>query len=160
MCVHVYYGFGKGKTCSAIGQTIRMIGHGRKALFCQFLKDGSSGEVKILMDNGIDYISPKNYLDSASNAGLFMLVMKLTIVNKYDIIVLDEILDVIVGEGIQKSLLVDFISMCNAKGIELIITGHYTPPDQIEGMADYLTYFEKMRHPYDHGVVAREGVEF
>lgn len=137
-----------------------MIGHGRKALFCQFIKDGTSGEVEILKKNGVDYIAPKNYLDNFSNYELFKIVIKLTIANHYDIIVLDEILDVIIGGAIEEIELVRFISLCKAKGVELIITGHYNPPVMIEEMVDYWTYFDKKRHPYDYGVVAREGVEY
>ena len=46
--IHIYCGDGKGKTTAAIGLAIRAAGAGRKVLFAQFLKDGSSSELKIL----------------------------------------------------------------------------------------------------------------
>ncbi|HPS65826.1 MAG TPA: cob(I)yrinic acid a,c-diamide adenosyltransferase, partial [Ignavibacteria bacterium] len=37
-CLHVYYGYGKGKTTSVIGLIIRTLGAGRKAAMVQFDK--------------------------------------------------------------------------------------------------------------------------
>nr|MCR5544995.1 cob(I)yrinic acid a,c-diamide adenosyltransferase [Lachnospiraceae bacterium] len=48
--IQIYTGDGKGKTQSAIGATIRGAGHGLPVLFCQFLKDDSSGEISILKE--------------------------------------------------------------------------------------------------------------
>ena len=42
--VHVYCGDGKGKTTAAIGLCARAAGSGKKVLFVQFFKDGSSAE--------------------------------------------------------------------------------------------------------------------
>ena len=44
MMIHLYAGDGKGKTSAAAGLAVRMTGHGRRVLFCRFLK-GESGEV-------------------------------------------------------------------------------------------------------------------
>ena len=46
--VHLYEGDGKGKTTAAVGLSVRFAGHGKKVLFTQFLKDGSSGEISVL----------------------------------------------------------------------------------------------------------------
>ena len=46
--IHLITGDGKGKTTAAAGQAIRAAGHGWRVLFVQFLKDGSSGEIRIL----------------------------------------------------------------------------------------------------------------
>lgn len=46
--IELYYGDGKGKTSAAIGLAVRAAGHHVPVLFVQFLKDGSSGELKIL----------------------------------------------------------------------------------------------------------------
>ena len=51
--VHVYYGYGKGKTTAALGLCLRACGSGKKAVIVQFLKDTPSGEIKSLgcLDN-------------------------------------------------------------------------------------------------------------
>lgn len=46
--VEIYCGEGKGKTTAAVGLALRAAGNGLKVLFVQFMKDGSSGEVKAL----------------------------------------------------------------------------------------------------------------
>ena len=46
--IHIYCGDGKGKTTAAIGLAIRAAGAGRKVVFAQFFKDGSSSEIGIL----------------------------------------------------------------------------------------------------------------
>jgi len=46
--IHLYCGDGKGKTTAAVGLAVRAAGAGRKVLFVQFFKDGSSSEIRIL----------------------------------------------------------------------------------------------------------------
>ncbi len=46
--ISVYHGDGKGKTTAAVGLAVRAAGNDISVLFVQFLKDGSSGEVRIL----------------------------------------------------------------------------------------------------------------
>ena len=42
--LHIYYGYGKGKTTCAVGIAMRAAGSDRKVLFSQFLKGNDSGE--------------------------------------------------------------------------------------------------------------------
>jgi len=46
--VHIYHGNGKGKTSAAVGAAVRAAGHSIPVVFCQFLKDGMSGEISVL----------------------------------------------------------------------------------------------------------------
>ena len=47
-CIHIYCGDGKGKSTAAMGLALRAAGSGEKVLITQFLKDGTSSELKIL----------------------------------------------------------------------------------------------------------------
>lgn len=159
--LHVHYGTGKGKTTSAVGAVLRMTGHGKKALFCQFLKDGTSGEVATLKKLGVRCENPTKYLDIYENSFLFARVVNVyTKQDNYDIIVLDEVLDAVVGNAIMESCLVEFIDDCLVDNIELFITGHYHVPEIILRKAKYITYFDNKHHPYEDGIMAREGIEY
>ena len=46
--IHIYCGNGKGKTSAAIGLAIRAAGAGKRVVFAQFFKDGSSSEISVL----------------------------------------------------------------------------------------------------------------
>ncbi len=54
---HLYYGEGKGKTTAAAGLCLRSLGAGAKALFCQFLKDGTSSEIEPLRRLGAEVMA-------------------------------------------------------------------------------------------------------
>ena len=44
--IHIYCGNGKGKTTAATGLAVRAAGFGKKVVFCQFFKNGTSSELK------------------------------------------------------------------------------------------------------------------
>ena len=77
---------------------------------------------------------------------------------RYDMIVLDEIFDVISAGMINETQVFEFIA--NAPiSLEIIMTGH-NPPQRFIDAADYVTEFKKIKHPYDRGIKGRIGVEF
>ena len=45
------------------------------------------------------------------------------------------------------------------RGLEIILTGHEVSDRMLE-IADYATEMVKMKHPYDAGTTAREGIEY
>ena len=58
--VHIYCGEGKGKTTCSVGLTVRACGYGLHVLFMQFLKSGTSSELKILRElPGIEVLGTK-----------------------------------------------------------------------------------------------------
>ena len=48
--IHLYHGDGKGKTTAAMGLALRMLAAGRRVVIVQFLKDGQSGEARMLAE--------------------------------------------------------------------------------------------------------------
>ncbi len=170
--IHIYYGNGKGKTTAAVGLTARAAGSNMKVLFVQFLKTEFSGERHTLyhmenvtitscpielkftyqMDEKERVQSAKIFKDMFDNA------VTTALMERYDVVVLDEVFDVINHEMISEAEVYEFIT--NApKSMEIIMTGH-NPAERFLDIADYITEFKKIRHPYDRGITGRKGIEF
>lgn len=153
--IQIYYGYGKGKTTAAIGLGMRAAGAGMKVSLVQFFKDDKSSELKSVpfdvfkAPDSLPFNPGKEYQVWVDSAVDFIKNCK------SDIIILDEFLDVIPN----------FISVETAKELidkadsEIVITGHKEIKELFE-KSDYITHFEKIKHPYDKGVKAREGIEF
>ena len=130
--LHIYYGYGKGKTTCAVGIAMRAAGSDRKVLFSQFLKGNDSGERRSMK------LIPNITLTPCPDHVKFVRDMT------------DE-------EKLQCDLF-DFLA--NApKNIEIVLTGH-NPSEKILKLADYCTEMRKVAHPYDRGISARKGIEF
>ena len=129
--IHVYHGDGKGKTTAAMGLALRMLAAGRRVVVVQFLKDGESGEARLLAE-----------LEGAQEG----------------LLVLDEALDAL-SKGLVDEALVDRALDMSARGVEVALTGR-APSRKIVEKADYITEMRCEKHPYEQGICAREGVEY
>lgn len=167
--VHIYYGDGKGKTTAAVGAAVRAAGRGRFVGFCEFLKDGSSGECAVLRRLAgvtvFDAPSPMPFTfqmtaeDRDRIAGFYrsQLADMQAALPKLDLLVLDEALDGAAAGLVCEETLLSLVRRHPEK--EIILTGH-TLPSAWAKTADYLTEMRKQRHPYDHGIAGREGIEW
>ena len=72
------------------------------------------------------------------------------------LVVLDEVCD-----GVNAGLLplADLLALLDGARAEVVLTGRDPAPELTE-RADYITHFQKEKHPYDLGIPARTGVEF
>ena len=169
--VHLYEGDGKGKTTAAVGLCVRCAGYKKKVLFTQFLKDGSSGEIGILRTiDGITVFSfPKNYgftfrmsEKEKEEARLsynkyFNEIVKKTEEGDFELLVLDEIIDACNSGILSEEDLLHFLS--NRPGeLEVVLTGR-NPSKKLAEYADYHSKIQKIKHPFDHGITARNGIE-
>ena len=76
----------------------------------------------------------------------------------YDVILIDEIGPGIAWGVIDESLVFDLIGRKPEK-TELVLTGRDMPLSIIE-KANYVSEINKIKHPYDDGVLARKGIEY
>lgn len=170
--IHVYYGYGKGKTTAALGMALRASGCGKKVVIVQFLKKTQSSELKqlkhlsdITVLRGAATTKFSNEMKTAEkeettrihNTNLKQ-AMELVISKQCDMLILDEALD-----AYQLGMLDEFLFTSIIKDkpemLELVITGH-KPIDWVIKSADYITEMVKHRHPFDTGVKGRRGIEF
>ena len=168
--VHIYCGDGKGKTTAAVGLAVRAKGAGKKVLFVQFFKDGTSSEVAVLRDDlGIDVrVAAENFgfiwnmdeeeLARAKRAYTQLLLDAEKASAGCGLLVLDEIISAANFGIVPEQEILDFIA-CRPEGLEIVMTGR-DPSPALCGAADYITEMNKLRHPYDEGVMGRKGIEF
>ena len=168
--VHIYYGDGKGKTTAAMGQAIRAAGSGLDVLVFQFMKDNTSSERKILEEipnitllHGKRHAKFFNQMNSEEkaeyrhyNTKALDEIAKFCI--NFDVLVLDEAVCAVDLELLSEEKLVNFIKH-KPRGLEVIMTGHHVS-DALFEAADYVTEMTKVKHPFDTGKRAREGIEF
>ena len=76
----------------------------------------------------------------------------------FDMLLLDEVLCAVELEVLSEEKLISFLQH-NPRGLEIILTGHKVSDRMLE-IADYATEMVKMKHPYDAGTTAREGIEY
>lgn len=169
--IHIYEGDGKGKTTAAIGLSIRAAGAGKKVLFTQFLKDGTSNEIAVLKriddievfscETNMGFVFQMNAQERKMAQDMytqyFTSIQKKIEESSYDLLILDEILDACSTEMIPEDLLIHFLKTKN-NSLEVVLTGHQCDA-QLEQMADYYSKMKKIHHPYDKGIAAREGIE-
>lgn len=166
--IHIYCGDGKGKTTASIGLAVRMAGYGKKVLFMQFLKGSYTGELEILQksenitimrcDKNYGFFrsmtdSDKENIIKCHNENLEY-VLKNT--DSFDMIVLDEIFAAYNYDLADKGKVKEIVE--KYKG-ELVMTGR-DPQEWFVERADYVSEIKKIKHPYDKGITAREGIEF
>lgn len=168
--VQVFTGDGKGKTSAAIGTVIRALGHGLKVYFVFFLKgDHPYGERQILSKlpgvklesfGSRDFVDPQNIKpeDKREAEKALAAAREAMLGGDYDLVVLDEV-NVAVFFGLIS--VEDVLKLIEDKPrkVELILTGRRADTKLVQA-ADLVSECLKIKHPYDTGVAAREGIEF
>jgi cob(I)alamin adenosyltransferase len=167
--VQVYTGDGKGKTTAAFGLAMRAAGHGLAVLVLQFMKaDPTWGEIVSARRLGIDveqvgldhWVVKGKVTDDdrcAAVAG-FARACELIRAGAYDVVVLDELCTALFFELVP---LADVLALLADRpaGTELVLTGRRAP-DELAAAADLVTEMRPVKHYFEAGVGAREGIEF
>jgi len=164
----VFTGNGKGKTSAAIGIAARASGRSKRILFVQFVKGKpDSGEVEILkglprLDYnkfGAGFIKKEN-IDKHKKAARegFEFLKKQVDIGKYDFIILDELNILLYYKLLECKEVFDYLRIIKDKFI-IIITGRYAKDELIE-IADIVTDMKNIKHIYDKGTRAIEGLDF
>lgn len=164
--LHLYWGNGKGKTTAAMGLALRALGHGRRVVIVQFLKDGTSGEIAPLRAAGAAVHACPNakftwLMDEADKAAAreaSARALGQALAEPFDLLVLDEACAALKSGILDEALLRRAVSFAK-NGREVVLTGR-DPALWLQDAADYSTEMRAHKHPYADGVAAREGVEY
>jgi len=183
-CLHIYYGYGKGKTTSVIGLAIRALGAGKKVVIVQFDK-GFDGEnehysERIILRKLIEIGYPleiyptgcermntdgtfrfKNTPADFKEAAKALEISKELIKSgKQDLLILDEAIAAATYHLIKKSDVEELVEEYKKrKEFEFVMTGHKIW-DYLHENADLITEMRKEKHYFDKGIPARKGIEF
>ena len=164
--LHLYWGNGKGKTTAAMGLALRALGHGRRVVIVQFLKDGTSGEIAPLRAAGATVYACPNakftwLMDEADKAAAreaSARALGQALAEPFDLLVLDEACAALKSGILDEALLRRAVAFAK-NGREVVLTGR-DPAPWLQDAADYSTEMRAHKHPYADGIAAREGVEY
>lgn len=169
--IHLYCGDGKGKTTAAMGLALRCIGRNKKVVIAQFLKDGTSGECQFL--SRLENVT----LLAANPFGKFSFQMtdeekqqtKEAIIRMFEtatqyavrenafLLVMDEVCAAITCGFLEEEKVLAFLRQ-KPDTLEVVMTGR-DPSERLQAEADYISEVCKRKHPFDRGIMAREGIE-
>jgi len=168
--LHVYTGDGKGKTTAALGLGMRAAGHGLKVVMVQFMKGqinyGELESAKRIPGFEIRQFGRAEFVDRKNPAqvdidlardGLKFAKSALA-EHSADVLILDELNTAIDWGLLPLSEVIDMLCS-RPETMEIVVTGRYAAKELIQ-MADLVTEMREVKHPFQKGILGREGVEF
>jgi len=175
--IHIYTGNGKGKTTQAFGLAIRASGQNLKVIIFQFLKPKSllcGEEVSVRKIKGVklvkfDHVHPIFCGSRGTLRGEhkklkmkirkdFKRVCSAIFSGKYDMVVLDEIINVVDQDFLSHKSFLKLLESIPST-VEVILTGR-GDISSIENYADYVTIMIDKKHPFRKNIDARRGIEY
>lgn len=166
--IQVYTGDGKGKTTAALGLCLRAVGAGLRVYIAQFLKKGAYNELAALEAFSdkvkVEQFGTGRFVRDAPDSGDRMAARKgleaavhAAKSGDFDIIVLDEGCVAAAKGLIAVEALLD-LAVNRPATVELVITGRGADPRLLE-TADLVTEMKPVKHYFQQGVQARQGIE-
>ncbi|QTD56767.1 cob(I)yrinic acid a,c-diamide adenosyltransferase [Parasphingorhabdus cellanae] len=166
----VHTGNGKGKSSSAFGMAIRSLGWGMKVAVVQYVKGSwETGEKNFfqanpdlltfeVMGDGFTWDTQDRAQDIAAAKAAWERSKELIMNPEYDFIILDELNIVLRDDTLDIGEIAEFLKQRPLEK-HICITGRNAKPELIE-MADLVTEFEEVKHPFKAGFKAQKGVEY
>lgn len=166
----VHTGNGKGKSSSAFGMAIRSLGWGMKVGIVQYVKGSwETGEKNFfganpdlltfeVMGEGFTWDTQDRAKDIAAARAAWERSKQLILAPDYDFIILDELNIVLRQDTLPIEEIVAFLRD-RPLTKHICITGRSAKPELIE-IADLVTEFGEVKHPYKAGFKAQKGVEY
>ncbi len=173
--IQVYTGNGKGKTTASLGLCMRALGRNWKVLLVMFTKGGDNyGELisfkklsKEINDNltivqaGLDrivYSDNANKQDKQIIQNGWKIVKEAIKNNQYNLIIMDEV-NICLDLGLLDLKEVVETLKNKPEEMEIVLTGRNAKKEIID-IAHLVSKIEPIKHYWDTGVIAREGIEY
>lgn len=171
--IQVYTGNGKGKTTAAVGLAVRAAGDGLKVYMVQFLKGGKSGELesaKKLSPNFqiFRFEKPRGFFWTLNDEEKRELKSEIDNAIEFcfsslksgecDILIMDEIMGALANNLVSEETLLKLLKG-KPDNVEIILTGRNVP-QSILNEANLVTEMKDIKHYFNEGVPAREGIEY
>lgn len=163
---HIYTGNGKGKTTAALGLALRAMGWGMKVYIGQFMKGQKYGELESAKRFPellrIEQFGKDTFIHSATEEDRAMAKKGLERIKRamdegYEIVIADEIITAVYFGLLEEEEVLELMRK-KPKGVELVLTGRYATEKMIE-MADLVTEMKEVKHYFQKGILARDGIE-
>lgn len=166
----VHTGNGKGKSSSAFGMAIRSLGWGMKVGIVQYVKGSwETGEKNFfeanpdlltweVMGEGFTWDTQDRAQDIAAAEAAWERSKALMMDPDYDFIILDELNIVLRDDTLDIGEVAEFLKQRPMEK-HICVTGRNAKPELIE-LADLVTEFEEVKHPFKAGFKAQKGVEY
>ena len=167
----VHTGKGKGKSSAAFGMVMRCLGHGLRVGIVQFIKGAwTTGEARFLarfpelvdiktMGEGFTWETQDRTRDVAAATRAWAAAEAMLADPAYRMVVLDEINYCCGYHWISGQEIAEFIEQHRPSWMHLILTGRNAAPEVI-ATADTVTEMTLIKHAYQQGIKAEQGIEF
>lgn len=171
--IQIYTGDGKGKTTAAVGLGVRAAGNEYKVYMVQFLKGGFTGELKsaekldpyfkiFRFEKKRGFFWTLNEQEKAELKkeiqDAISFCKKVLEEGQCDILIMDEVMGALSNKLVSEEQLLELMDK-KPKNIELILTGRNVP-ESIMKKANLVTEMKAIKHYFEEGVPARQGIEF
>ena len=162
--VQIYTGDGKGKTTAALGLAFRAMGYGLDVLMLQFAKKLHCAEHDAAERFGMRIVQATRDTPEECADQIMDLAREALAPNggsngtaPIDVLILDEL-----GEAMRRG----FVTRADVEDLiapkpattELILTGRGLLP--LSDLADLVTEMRPIKHYFDQGLLARQGIEY
>lgn len=168
----VHTGDGKGKTTCALGLMMRAAGRGLKCCMIQFMKSrndryGEHESAEKLgievhtMGDGFTWDTKNPEQDRATARATWSLCIEKMRSGDYDMLVFDELVYVLSYNMLPVEEVLSELRAVRAAqpALHIVVTGRDAPPELIQA-ADLVTEMRDIKHPFNAGIRAQQGIEF
>ncbi|MBD0372513.1 MAG: cob(I)yrinic acid a,c-diamide adenosyltransferase [Pyrinomonadaceae bacterium] len=165
-------GNGKGKTTCALGLMMRAAGQGLNCCMIQFIKSkndryGEHHSAEKLgievhtMGDGFTWDTKNPEQDRATARATWALCVEKMRSGDYDLLVFDELVYVLSYGMLSTEEVLEEIRKVRAEqpALHIVLTGRDAPQALIDA-ADLVTEMREVKHPFNAGIFAQQGIEF